>query len=153
MNSFIRCSLEITLLLQLLLFLLHDTVPLGPWNNLTALRAAVPLRRRIIGTLMNAAIGLLAMYFFHMSSMPHSQMALTWLIVLQAFMVYGEVRWWWYPYLAGAGPALIARLRPNWEGTLTFLPERNGIRPNALHCLMHSMTLAALVLAILAKIS
>ena len=153
MTAFIRCALELTLLLQLLLFLLHDTVPLGRWNNLTALRAAVPLRRRIIGTLMNTAIGLLALYFFHMSSMHHSQMALTWLIVLQAFMVYGEVRWWWYPYFAGASPVLVARLRPNWEGTLTFLPERNGIRPNALHCVMHTMTLAALIFAILAKIA
>jgi len=29
--------------------------------------------------------------------------------------------------------------------TLTFLPEHNGIRPNALHVILHAATLALLV--------
>jgi hypothetical protein len=153
MTGFLQCALEVVLLLQLLLFLFHDIFPLGRWNNLPALRAAVPARRLIVGTLMNTAIGLLALYLFHMHSMHHSRTALTWLIVLQGFMVYGEVRWWWYPYFAGASPALVARLRPNWEGTAAFVPERNGIRPNSLHCVMHALTLAAFLLAVCAKVT
>jgi hypothetical protein len=147
----IRCALELVLFLQLLVFLLHDIVPLGRWNNLAVIGRAVPLRRRIVGALINSGLGLLALFFFHLKAMHHDPMAMTWLIVLQAFMVFGEIRWWWYPYFAGASPELVARLRPNWEDTVAFLPERNGIRPNALHCVMHGLTLAGLVLAIVAR--
>jgi hypothetical protein len=144
-------ALAATLILQLIVFLTHDLVPLGRWNNLPALRTAVPLGRSIRGAFLNGALGLLALYFFHISSLTHTSNALTWLIVVQGSLVYGEVRWWWYPYLIGASPALVARLRPNWQDTLAFLPERNGIRPNALHTLMHGLTFAALVLAIILK--
>jgi hypothetical protein len=151
MTYITQCALELFLFLQLLVFMLHDTIPLGRWNNLPALRAAVPLSRRIIGTLINTALGLLALYFFHMSTMHHDSMAMTRLILLQAFLVFGEIRWWWYPYFFGASPELVARLRPNWQGTIAFLPERNGIRPNALHCVMHACTLTAFLLALSAR--
>jgi hypothetical protein len=77
--------------------------------------------------------------------------AFDWLIAIQAFLLVGEILWWWRPYLFEASPELVARLRPNWYGTISFLPERNGIRPNAMHCIMHALTLTALVLAIAAR--
>jgi hypothetical protein len=142
MNNDLACALEIVLVLQLLFLALHDSLPLGRWNNLGPFRAAVPLRRRIIGTLTNALLGLLAL---HLSEMH----AYLWLTVVQAFFLAGEIAWWWRPYFFGAGPELVARLRPNWEGTIAFLPERNGIRPNAMHCVMHGLTLIGLLLAVL----
>ena len=50
----VRCALELVLFLQLLVFLLHDLVPLGRWNNLSVIGSAVPLRRRIFGALVNS---------------------------------------------------------------------------------------------------
>ncbi len=64
------------------------------------------------------------------------------LLITLAVLVYMEFRAWWRPYLFGPTPAIVDKLRPNWEGTYAFLPERHGIRPNTMHCVMHAATVA-----------
>jgi hypothetical protein len=140
--------LPIVLVLQLLVLAGHDTVPLGRWNNLRHFRSVVPLRRRVIGSLINSATGILAVVLYLLYRRHDSTGSLMGLIVLQALLFLGELRSWWWPYFFGASPTVVTHLRPNWEGTIAFLSERNGIRLNAMHCVMHGLTLAALGLAL-----
>jgi hypothetical protein len=49
------------------------------------------------------------------------------------------------PYLFRPDPALAARYHTMYAGTHSFLPERNGIRPNTLHVLFDFATVAILI--------
>jgi hypothetical protein len=147
-NHAVACALEIVLILQFVVLVAHDTIPLGRWNNLHHFRAVVPLRRRVIGSVANSATGILALVLYHLGRMHGSMGSLIGLIVLQAVLFFGELSTWWRPYFFGASPDVVAHLRPNWEGTIGFIPEKHGIALNAVHCIMHALTLAALILAI-----
>ncbi|MGA8940999.1 MAG: hypothetical protein WB439_17680 [Acidobacteriaceae bacterium] len=144
----IQHVLEAVVLLQLLVLALHDTIPLGRLNNLQNFRAAVPLRRRVIGSSVNTAVGLWAVWLCWHGAMAGGRGDLIGLIVLQGLLFLGEIRSWWWGYFFGASPETVGHLRPNWEGTIAFLPERNGINLNVVHCVMHALTLAGLVLAV-----
>lgn len=63
----------------------------------------------------------------------------------------GELQAWWIPYFFRSDPARAARYQTMFGNTHAFLPERNGIRPNTLHIILHVATLATLaVLAVIA---
>ena len=150
MNSWER-SLEIALLVQLMTFALHDTVPLGRWNNLRRFRAEIPLQRRVTGSLANSVTALATVGMFYMGWLRGGKGDSDWqmaLVITLGVLVYMEFRAWWQPYLFGASPEIVAKLLPNWERTYAFLPVRNGIQPNAMHCLMHASTVVAFVCAL-----
>jgi hypothetical protein len=148
MSKGVACTLEIVVLLQLIILAVHDTIPLGRWNNMQGFRSMVPVRRRVIGTTINTATGGLALWMC-LEGLAHAAPGLLMgLIVLQAVLFVMELRAWWVPYFFGSTPETVAHLRPNWEGTIAFLPVRHAVRVNAMHCLLHALTLAALVLAI-----
>jgi hypothetical protein len=141
----------IALLVQFVTFALHDTVPLGRWNHLENFRREIPLGRRMRGSLLNSATAIAALVMFYMGWVRDGDSGGDWrmaLLITLGVLVYMEFRAWWQPYLLGASPEIVAKLLPNWEGTYAFLPVRNGIRPNALHCVMHAATLAAFLLAL-----
>jgi hypothetical protein len=138
-------GLEIAVWVQFVTFAAHDTVPLGRWNNLGQFRREIPLGRRVRGSLLNVVTAGAAVVLFWLGWVSGGEMAGDWrmtLLITLAVLVYMEFRAWWRPYLFGATPAIIEKLRPNWEGTYAFLPVRNGIRPNAMHCVMHAATVA-----------
>ena len=54
----------------------------------------------------------------------------------------GALMSWWRPYLFGATEEKSER----FAGTMSFLPERNGIRPDTLHVLFHASLVIILVL-------
>ncbi len=139
------------LVLQLIVLAAHDTAPLGRWNNLSHFKTTAPLRRRVIGTLVNTATGGLALLFYYLARRHGPTEPLTGVIVVQGLLFFGELRAWWWPWFFGAKPEVVAHLRPNWEGTFSFFPERHGLRINALHSLLHFLTLAALLVALFSK--
>jgi hypothetical protein len=101
----------------------------------------------VIGTTINTATGVLALWLCREGLKHAAPGPLMRLIVLQAVLFTMELRAWWVPYIFGSNPETVAHLRPNWEGTIAFLPVRHAVRVNAMHCLLHVLTLAALVLA------
>lgn len=152
MMTHLQHGLEIALLVQLVTFVLHDTVPLGRWNNLAHFRQEIPRARRLRGSILNTATALGTVLLFWLGWIQQGFMAgdfrMTLLITL-GILLYMELNAWWRPYLFGATPAMVEKLRPNWAGTYAFLPLRNGLRPNAMHSVMHASTLAAFVFALL----
>jgi hypothetical protein len=138
-------GLEIAAWVQFVTFAVHDTIPLGRWNNLSQFQRVIPLGRRVRGSVLNSVTAGAVLVLFWLGWMRGGETGGFFrvaLLVTLGVLVYMEFRAWWRPYLFGATPAIIEKLRPNWEGTYAFLPERNGIKPNAMHCVMHAATVA-----------
>jgi hypothetical protein len=155
MNA-IASGIGIAVLVQLATFALHDTVPLGRWNKLGEFRREIPLGRRVRGSVLNGVTALVMVGMFYMGWLRGGDSAGDWrmaLLVTAAVLLYMEFRAWWQPYLFGSSPEEVAKLLPNWQGTYAFLPVRNGIRPNAMHAIMHASTLAAFTLALVDHIA
>jgi hypothetical protein len=126
---------------------LHDFVPLGKLNDVKAVRAANPGRKLHASTLVSLtpfAIGLAAngIYF----SRVYPAWLLWWLWISYGLLFVGELTAWWIPYLFHPEPDRAARYQAMFGATYAFLPERNGIRPNTLHAILHLATLATLIL-------
>ena len=74
-----------------------------------------------------------------------SRSLLLWLWIGYGVLFAGELRAWWVPYFLVTDHDRAARYRVLFGRTHSFLRERNGIRPNTLHVVLHMATLATLV--------
>jgi hypothetical protein len=125
---------------------LHDWIPLGTLNDLKGVHSAIPRGKLLAGTFISLtpfAIGLAASVF-HLGR-PYPGWLSWWLWISYGFLFYGELEAWWIPYLLRPQPERAARYQVMFGATRAFLPERNGIRINTLHVLLHSATLALLI--------
>jgi hypothetical protein len=134
---------------QVLFLWLHDWVPLGPLNNLAAVRSVITRQQMILGTLINGVpfLILLVLSVYHLGSgYPHwLQIAL---LIAYSILFIGELEAWWLPYLVMPQPKKAERYRKLFAGTHAFLPVRNGMVPNTLHVILHVATLLTLLLLI-----
>jgi hypothetical protein len=132
---------------HVLFLFLHDWVPLGPLNDLHAVRKENPTHKLLIGTAISSipfCIGLAAsVYYFRR---PYPAWLFWWLWISYALLFIGELQAWWIPYFFRSEPTRAARYKSMFGDTHAFLPERNGIRPNTLHVILHAATFATLVM-------
>lgn len=136
-----------------LFLLFHDWVPLGRLNNLGAVQSEDPLGRRVFVTLLPGVPAALGLYW----SATHFGRAypdgLAWLLwITYGLLLAGILQAWWVPYLLIPDPRRAARYRNLFRGTHTFLPVRNGIAPDTLHCSLHGVVLAIVVMLLLRTI-
>jgi hypothetical protein len=124
----------------------HNWIPLGTLNNVKGVRVEFPAGKLLITTLINFtpfAIGLAAAAFYFGRGYPG--WVLWWLWITYGLACYGSFTAWWRPYLLRPDPERAARYRKMYAGTHSFLPERNGIRPNTLHVFLDIVTIAILI--------
>jgi len=147
MRLYILLGLQIV---QVVILLFHDWIPLAPLNDVRAVHRQHGRPRVAFGPFIGSlfpCIGLaLSLYYLH-SGWPH------WLYILllasYGFLFIGELQAWWIPYLVSPQPKRAAQYQAMFSNTWAFLPPRNGIRINALHFFLHAFTLATvLVLAL-----
>ena len=144
-----RIIIEILLALQcfhVLFLALHDWIPLGMLNDVKAVRATNPRGKRIAGTLISLipfVIGLAASAIYFGRVYP--AWLFWWLWISYGLLFFGELTAWWIPYLFHSEPERAARYQVMFGATHAFLPERNGIRPNTLHVILHLLTVATLI--------
>lgn len=127
---------------------LHDWLPLAPLNDVAAVKRQDPTARLVKVTLIQSlpyTIGLLASLLYSAEHTPYPAWLWSWLWISYGLLLAGELSAWWVPYLIRPDPVRAARYRAMFGNTSGFLPERNGIVPNTLHCLLHVATLATLV--------
>jgi hypothetical protein len=147
----------LTFLLALQIFhvaflLLHDWIPLGPLSDTAALRAEHPAWKLLLGTSISTLPFIIALacslHFLH-HVWPHWLFIFLWIAYVFLFM--GELEAWWLPWFGRRiKPERVASYDRMFGATHAFLPARNGIRINTLHVILHSATVATLlVLAIL----
>jgi hypothetical protein len=142
---------EVTLLIfqgfHVVFLWLHDWIPLGPLNDVGAVRSQNTLTRLVRATLINSVpytIGLVySLIYFHR---PYPMWLVYWLWISYGVLFAGELQAWWVPYLFRAEPERASRYQIMFGRTHSFLPERNGIAPNTAHVLLHAATLATLCL-------
>ncbi len=131
---------------HVLFLALHDWIPLGSLNDVKGVRAANPRSKLLAGTLISAtpfAIGLAASAVYFGRAYP--AWLPWWLWITYGLLFCGEMQAWWIPYLFRAEPERAARYRVMFGATHAFLPERNGIRLNTLHVILHAATVALLI--------
>jgi hypothetical protein len=125
---------------------LHDWIPLGRFNDVKAARAANPGHVLLTTTAFSAApFALVLGASLLWMGRPYPGWLLTWLWISYGVLFAGELRAWWIPYLIAPDPVRAARYETMFGRTVSFLPARNGIRPNTLHVILHAATLATLV--------
>ena len=131
---------------QVLFLGLHDWIPLGALNDLKAMRKENPRHKLILGTLTSTlpfAIGVAGSAAHFAKAYP--SWLLWWLWISYGLLFVGELRAWWIPYFFGAKRTLVERYQALFGATHAILAERNGIRPNTLHIVLHAATLETLV--------
>jgi len=153
MKREIRLSEKIWLagLIFIFLFmLLHDWVPLGPFNDVEAVRQDSTIQELLFVTLFNASqilVIIVLLLIFMGKSYPI--WAKIWLIVHQSCIFAGALWAWWIPYCCGIGAEERAeRYQLMFGNTHTFLPEMHGIAPNTIHVIFHLTLLTCIILSI-----
>ena len=147
MHSVTVGALFVLQIFHVLFLSLHDWIPLGKLNDPKAVRAELSTGKLLAGSFISTApfaFGLVpsAVYL----GRPYPGWLLWWLGGSYLFLFIGELEAWWVPYLFRPVPERAARYQVMFGGTHAFLPERNGIRPNTLHVILHGATVAILFL-------
>jgi hypothetical protein len=131
---------------HVLFLLMHDWIPLGRLNDTAAVRAENQGSKLLLATLISTvpyAVGLYATIDYMQTGHPHWVFTYLWFSYTILFL--GELNAWWIPYFRGTEPVRIERYRKMFGRTHAFLPERNSIRPNTLHVILHVLTLITLI--------
>lgn len=126
--------------------LLHDWIPLGRLNDPVATQREHPGGKVLLGTLISSAPFLIALVFsirHQHRGYPHWLLMFLWIAYL--FLFVGELQAWWVPYFRGAKPDRVSSYERMFGSTHAFLPARNGIRVNTLHCILHAATVLTLL--------
>ena len=141
-SAFLGCQLLVALFIAL-----HDWIPLGALSNPAGLRTVDTAGKRIAVTLLSTlpyAIGFAASAYYASSGFPMWLMWLLW--ISYGAGLYGMLRAWWVPYLLVPDPVRAARYQERFAQTHSFLPTRNGIRPDTLHVSFHAVYVVTLIL-------
>src|SRR6266403_2386836 len=129
--------IDALLALQLFVVLfiaLHDWIPLGPLNDVKAVRNAVSPGKLFVSTVLSTppfAIGFAASVYCARTGFPQWLVWLLW--ISYGLAIYGMLPTWWIPYLLIDEPARADRYQTMFGRTHTFLPVRNGIRTETRH--------------------
>ena len=132
---------------QLGILLLHDWVQLGSWNDLSAVRRQHSQKALALGTMVSSLfplIGLALSIAYWTISWP--RWLYIYLLAAYGFLLVGELEAWWIPFLVWNQPKRASEYHAMYGNTYAFLPARNGIRINALHCVLHAATLATVLI-------
>ena len=146
MTSYLPVTLVALQTFQVLFLALHDWVPLSCLNNVETARSENPGGRLFWTTVISTAPYAVGLAFSIADfGRPYPGWLIYWLWISYVLLFLGQLRAWWVPYLLAPDPVRAARYRVMFANTWAFLPERNGIVPNALHIILHISTLATLV--------
>lgn len=132
----------------LLVLLVHDWLPLYPFNNLPELRKVQTIRQTVIYTLINAGVCTWALlesvYYYVQPShrFPYDP------AIIYALMTIGTLYSWWFPYFFGSSNEKKMKMKPYLQ-THSVLPMRaDNIRPNTMHIIVHLLIWSNLVIGL-----
>ncbi len=142
--------LVLGLSLILIFMIVQDLVPLGPLNDVDAISVDRSFNEILTVTLIGAVqiLILLSIVLIFIGKRYPIWIRL-WLIIHQSFIFVGALLDWWIPYFFGYGAEeRVDRYQQMFGDTHSFLPEINGIVPNTLHVIFHSLLLLCMLLTI-----
>ena len=144
-NPRIESFLLVLQVFQVLFLWLHDWIPLGRLNDVTAVRSQDTSPRLVAVTLIQSVPFTFGLLFslVHFGR-PYPHWLCMWLWISYGLIFVGQLRAWWVPYLLHAEPERAARYQIMFGKTHRFLPTRNGLVPNTAHVMLHVATAATL---------
>ena len=130
---------------QVVFLWVHDWIPLGRLNDVTAVRSQDTSLRLVAVTLIQSVPFTFGLLFslLHFGR-PYPHWLYMWLWISYGLIFVGQLRAWWVPYLLHAEPERAARYQIMFGKTHRFLPTRNGLVPNTAHVMLHVATAATL---------
>lgn len=146
----LKASLLMLQALQVAFLWVHDWLPLGPFNDVRAIRGQDTFRRLVIVTLILSlpfTVILLLCIAYSGQPYPHWLVMTLWIAYTALFI--GQLRAWWVPYLLRAEPERATRYRAMFGNSHSFLPEHNGLVPNTAHIFLHICTVLTLIVLFL----
>ena len=137
------------LLFILLFMMLHDWIPLGRFNDLEGIRSQHTISEIWFTTAVNTVSALVVLIItVAFVGKTYPVWARIWLVLHIGGILAGAITAWWIPYFFGADQDLAARYQIMFGDTHSFLPERNGIVPNTIHVVFHSVLVLVWLIAI-----
>lgn len=142
-------GLKVTLLslqvFQVAFLSLHDWIPLGRLNNVTAVQSQDTRQRLLVVTVLSSIFFLVGLFLSWQYIGAYPLWLRIYLWVIYSSLLLAQLRAWWMPYLFLPDNRRAKRYQLMFAHTHSFLPERNGITPNTLHIILHLTTAATLV--------
>ena len=142
-NLHIEIILLVLQAFQVLFLWLHDWIPLGRLNDVTAVRSRDTWLRLVAVTLVQS-VPFTLLFSLLRFGRPYPHWLYMWLWISYGLIFVGQIRAWWIPYLIHSEPERAARYRTMFGNTHHFLPIRNGLVPNTAHVTLHLATAATL---------
>jgi hypothetical protein len=131
---------------QVVFLWVHDWIPLGRLNDVSAVRSQDTLQRLVIVTAVQSVPFTIGLFFSaRCLGQPYPAWLDRWLWISYEILFVGQMRAWWVPYLVHPEPQRAERFERMFGKTHSFLPKRNGMAPNTAHVLLHLSTAATLL--------
>lgn len=144
-NHQVEIVLLASQLFQVLFLWLHDWIPLGRLNDVSAVRSQDTMPRLVVVTLIQSVPFTIGLWFSVLYlGRPYPHWLYLWLCISDGIIFVGQLRAWWIPYLFHPEPERAARYQVMFGNTLRFLPVRNGLAPNTAHIMLHLATATVL---------
>ncbi|MCR2821747.1 hypothetical protein [Lederbergia panacisoli] len=134
----------------LLFMIVQDWIPLGSLNDVHAIAEVRSFNELLIVTTIGVVqiLLLMGLVITFMGKWYPIWIKL-WLIIHQVFIFAGVLLDWWIPYFSGLGAEQKAeRYNQMFGDTHSFLPIMNGIVPNTLHTIFHTILLICIILTV-----
>lgn len=127
---------------------LHDWIPLGRLNNVTAVRSQGTLLPLVAVALVQSVAFTFALLFsLSRFGRPYPHWLYMWLWISYSLIFVGQIRAWWIPYLFHLEPGRAAGYRTMFSKcSATHTPSCPFVRlvPNTAHVMLHLATAATL---------
>lgn len=119
--------------------ILHDWVPVPPFNNIPELKATTTNFYRLLGSIANGAVVLIPLLitlkYYSQRQIPLS--ASITIFIFYLALTIGTILSWWVPYFFGNSEKHKQQFT-KFKNTHHFLPPRgDNVVPNTLHVVLH----------------
>jgi hypothetical protein len=140
----------VLLVLSFLMNGFHDLIDIPGWTHGRQVRAAIGVKKVVIGTAVNCLIpGIAAAFAIYYWQKPAPPGVRNYWLIYCALVVMSAIAMWWIPYFRGTDQKTKDLYSKMYAGTLQVLPPHgDNPRPNVFHLFLHTLGAINLVLAV-----
>lgn len=130
--------------------LLHDWIPVPPFNDVPTLEQVDGNQKRLIGVLINATTVLIPLIYTlkYRNSVPFPTSTAISIMIFYFCLTIGTIASWWIPYFFGSSVKHKIAFS-KFKNTHHFLPARgDNVIPNTLHVVLHLLVWSCFIYSI-----
>jgi hypothetical protein len=139
--------------IEFLIAAFHDLIHIPGWMHARQVKAALGMRKAVIGTIANAIPPGLALAFaLYYYNKPKPAGVIDYWAIYNGIALVGAISMWYVPYFFGTSEQTRRMYSAMYCGTIQVLPPRgpagDNPRPNLLHLLLHAAAIVTFVMAL-----